>query len=63
MGGPYVRCCAKCPDRYIGCHSECDRYKSEAELVHIKKELIKAERTKFYMRVTAKRRREKKKEV
>lgn len=27
----FISCCKDCGDRYIGCHSECDRYKKQVE--------------------------------
>lgn len=29
--GHIISCCKGCADRYIGCHSECDRYKQQTE--------------------------------
>ena len=26
--------CRECPDRYVGCHSKCDKYKEYADELH-----------------------------
>lgn len=29
--GHIISCCKGCADRYVGCHSECERYKQQIE--------------------------------
>lgn len=29
--GYIISCCKGCADRYVGCHSECERYKQQTE--------------------------------
>lgn len=38
MSNP-IKCCQKCEDRHIGCHSECERYKKERLEYDMKKEI------------------------
>lgn len=36
-----IKCCYKCEDRHLGCHSECERYKQEREQYEKQKEIEK----------------------
>lgn len=36
-----IKCCYKCEDRHLGCHSECERYKQERERYEKQKEIEK----------------------
>lgn len=38
------KCCKDCKDRYIGCHSDCERYKN----FKLNREKVKRERIKEY---------------
>lgn len=38
MSNP-IKCCQKCEDRHIGCHSECERYKKERLEYDMKQEI------------------------
>ena len=29
--GHYISCCKDCEDRFVGCHSKCDKYKKQIE--------------------------------
>lgn len=36
-----IKCCKLCPDRYVGCHAECERYIQEHEQITKERELYK----------------------
>ena len=36
-----IKCCLNCSDRYVGCHSECEKYISEKKAHLANKEKIK----------------------
>jgi len=39
-----INCCWNCEDRYLGCHSECDKYKGEKEELVKTNEMILAKK-------------------
>lgn len=43
--GHYISCCKDCEDRYLGCHSECDKYKKQIEEWNKAKEEFKKKKT------------------
>lgn len=36
-----VFCCKDCKDRYVGCHSECEKYKTQKDLHEKRKQEFK----------------------
>ena len=40
--------CKDCPERYIGCHSECSRYKHFRRVIEAEKETITRNKAKMY---------------
>ncbi len=39
-----IKCCADCPDRHVGCHSDCEKYKAEKEAFDAEKDEIRKKR-------------------
>lgn len=37
-----IKCCKDCTERHIGCHSECDKYIQEKQLLEEEKKKMKA---------------------
>lgn len=36
-----IKCCADCPDRHVGCHGDCEKYKVEREAFDAEKDEIR----------------------
>lgn len=56
-----AKTCLNCPDRFCGCHSQCDDYKQRVEKMHEIKEKRAAymEEDAFFTELAMKRRRKK----
>lgn len=49
-----VRSCYKCEDRFVGCHSTCDRYLKEKQEYDERKEKYRLEDKKTYGKICVK---------